>query len=297
MNSSSNASVDYLLLCTLALVFGASFIFTSVAVDSIAPFTVAASRLTLGAAFIFPIMWFNRQRLPAIGPIWYFILGSAFFGNALPFTLISWGQIKVDAGLTAIFMAVMPLMTLLLAHLVTSDEKMNRYKLIGVLFGLVGVVVLIGWDRLGQLGDDMLRQYAIAGAALCYAVNAVITKKLLSVPRLSMIFALLLSASLMSLPFSLLLEQPWQNAPSTHSFLAIVCLALGPTALATLMILVIIDRRGASFLSQINFLVPLCGVLLARIFLSETLPTNAWVALIIILTGIALSRLGNRRVN
>lgn len=294
MNSSKNGVLDYLLLGLLAIIFGSSFIFTSVAVDSIAPLTVAASRLTLAAAIVLPIMLFSGQSLPASGRIWFFIISSAFFGNALPFTLISWGQIKVDAGLTAIFMAVMPLMTVTLAHLVTSDEKMNRYKLVGVLFGLVGVVVLIGWDQLGQLGDNMLRQYAIAGAALCYAVNAIITKQLIAIPRLSMIFALLLSASFMLLPFSLFIDQPWQSNPSFNSLLAIVGLALGPTAVATLMILVIIDRRGASFLSQINFLVPLCGILLARVFLNESLPANAWIALFIIMGGIALSRLGNR---
>ncbi len=292
--SARSGWVDYGLLALLSLIFGASFLFTSVAVESVAPLTVAASRLLLGALLIYPLMLLNGQSLPAFGRIWLFIGISAFFGNALPFALISWGQVKVDAGLTAIFMAVMPLITVLLAHAVTSDEKMNRYKLVGVLFGLAGVIVLIGWNQLGQLGDNMLRQYAIALAAFCYAINAIATKQLTGIPRLSMIFALLFAASVMLVPIALIIEQPWRSLPDQSALVSILCLAIGPTAFATLLILVIIDRRGASFLSQINFLVPICGIVLAGIFLDETLPARAWLALAVILTGIALSRLGNR---
>jgi len=284
---------DYLLLGGLALIFGLSFIFTNVAVQSIAPLSVATSRLLIACIFLYPIMRFYGQHLPGPGRIWVFIVAAALFGNSIPFALISWGQVKVDAGLTAILMAVMPLLTVLLAHVTTTDEKMNRFKFMGVLCGLLGVVVLMGWDQLGQLGDSMLRQYAIALAALCYAINAIITKHLTKLPRLPMMFALMLVGTAFLLPFALWIDQPWTASLDAKSASVVIALALGPTALATWMILTIIDRQGASFLSQINFLVPLSGVLMARIFLDETLPAKAWVALMIILVGIALSRLGN----
>lgn len=288
--------IDYLLLSGLALIFGLSFIFTNISVQSVGPLSVATSRLLLAFLILFPIMRFYGQRLPARGRVWWFIAAAAFFGNSLPFALISWGQVKVDAGLTAILMAIMPLMTVLLAHVTTVDEKMNRYKLIGVLCGLLGVAVLMGWEQLGQLGDSMLRQYAIAFAALCYAVNAIVTKHLTDVPRLPMMCALMLVATCLLLPFALWLEPPWHASPTTSALAAIVALAVGPTALATLIILTIIDRQGASFLSQINFLVPLSGVMMARIFLSESLPPSAWIALGVIMFGIGLSRLGNKAI-
>lgn len=284
---------DYLLLSGLAVIFGASFILTNVAVGSISPLTVAALRLVLAAAMLYPLMRIKNQALPSFGRVWIFIVAAALFGNALPFALISWGQVKVDAGLTAILMAVMPLITVLLAHATTTDEKMNRYKLIGVFCGLIGVVVLMGWDELGELGDNVLRQYAIAAAAGCYAVNAILTKRLTRVQRLPVMTALMLVAATMLVPFALLLESPWTLSPNIDAVASVVALAIGPTALATLIILNIIDRSGASFLSQINFMVPLSGVFLAWLFLDEVLPTNAWVALFIILTGIALSRQGN----
>lgn len=293
MKKLTSGLTDYVLLTGLAVIFGASFILTNVAVQSISPLTVATSRILLAAAMLYPLMRLKGQVLPAKGRIWLFIIAAAFFGNALPFALISWGQVSVDAGLTAILMAVMPLITVLLAHVTTTDEKMNRYKLIGVACGLIGVVVLMGWDQLGGLGDNMIRQYAIAIAAVCYAINSIITKQLTGVARLPMMTALMLAATFMLLPFALVLESPWTQTPSASAIGAVVTLAIGPTALATLIILNIIDRSGATFLSQINFIVPLAGVFMAWLFLDEVLPTSAWIALCIILVGIGLSRLGN----
>jgi len=293
MRNNRPTLIDYLLLSGLALVFGASFLFTSLAVRELPPLTVAVSRLALAAMLVSGLMLVQKKSLPKRGQIWWFIVGSAFFGNALPFALVAWGQVKVDAGLAAILMAVMPLITVVIAHALTVDEKLNRYKIVGVLCGLVGVVVLMGWNQLDHLGDSALRQYAIAIAAVSYAVNAIITKRLTSTNRVSMIAALLLVATAMLIPVAWWFGRSIDIVLTTQSVLSVLVLAIGPTALAMLVILVIIDRQGASFLSQINFFVPLFGVLLARVFLGETLPTNAWIALIVILFGVYLSRRGS----
>lgn len=285
---------DYALLIALAAVFGASFLFTGISVREIPPLTVVSGRLFVALLILYPTMRLSGQALPPIGPVWWPIAASAFFGNALPFTLVSWGQMRVDAGLTSIFMAFMPLATVVLAHTFTHDEKLDGWKMSGVLCGLFGVIVLFGTDALGGVGNDSVRQLAILAAAFCYAVNAIITRQLVRVPRQSMVAALILAGSAMMVPASLLLEQPWTLTPSAPALGALLALAIGPTALATLMILVIIDRQGASFLSQINFMVPIFGVAFAAIFLGERLASNAWIALILILVGIALSRRGSR---
>lgn len=294
MNIGGPKLPDYLLLTGLAIVFGASFMFTSIALKDFSPLTVAASRIGLAALLVYVFMKARNLSLPPPGRLWFYIVGSALFGNALPFALVSWGQVGVEAGLAAILMAIMPLFAVVIAHFSTADEKLNRYKLFGVILGLIGVVVLMGWNELGQLGDKMMRQYAIALAAVSYALNAILTKRLANTARLPMITALLLAGTAMILPFALILEQPWQTSPGVSSLLSVFVLALGPTALATWVILVIIDRQGASFLSQINFLVPVFGVLLARVFLGEKLPANAWIALGIILCAIAVARRGSR---
>lgn len=300
---------DYGLLISLSAMFGASFMFTRLALNDFSPLTVVTARLGIASLILLPLMLLAGQHLPA-GKIWKPIALCSFFGNALPFSLISWAQQEVDAGVTAIFMAFMPLATVVLAHRYTSDEKLNRLKAIGVVLGMAGVAVLMGGTVLNQLGDQGIRQLAIVAATVCYAINAILTRQLTSVPRRSLITALLLSATLMMIPVWLISKLPMLievlgtdvgtgaslRMPDLKAVLSVLLLAAGPTALATLMIIAIIDRQGASFLSQINFLVPLFGAFFGTVFLSERLPANAWLALMIILLGIALVRRGARSV-
>ena len=297
MRKQTPGSLDYILLTTLAVIFGLSFIFTSISVREIPPLTVTAARLFVALVIIYPIMRLHKQRLPPVGKIWIYIFLSGLLGNALPFALVSWGQVKVEAGLSAIFMAVMPLATIVFAQFLTNDERINRWKLAGVLLGFIGIIVLMGFDSLSDLGGETLRQLAILMAAISYALNAIVTRKLTSIPRYSMVSALMITACIMIVPASLILDNPWQLSISFESAFSILALAIGSTAIATLLILVIIDRSGATFLSQINFMVPLFGVLFGTMLLSETLSANAYVALLIIILALALSRYGQRKIN
>lgn len=286
---------DYGLLIGLSLIFGSSFIFTGISVRDVPPLTVVTLRLGIALIILYTMMVLSNQRLPAPGRIWLFIVTAAIFGNALPFSLITWGQVTVEAGLTAIFMAVMPLATIFLAQFFTSDERLNGWKITSVLCGLAGVIILMGPSALTAIGDDTVRQAAILIAAICYAINAIITRKLVSLPRLPMLSALMLSSTALMLPLCLLIDQPWQLSYTAPSLSSIFILAAGPTAFATWLILIIIDRQGASFLSQINFMVPLVGVAFGSIFLLERLPVNAYIALCVILIALALSKFGGPR--
>lgn len=297
MRNQSPNSLDYMLLFGLSAIFGMSFIFTNISVQEIPPLTVAAGRLLIALLIVYPIMRIQKQRLPAIGKIWLTIFLSGLLGNALPFALISWGQVKVEAGLAAIFMAVMPLATIVFAQFLTADERINRWKLIAVLLGFAGIVVLMGFDSLSELGDETLRQLAILLAAFCYALNAIVTRKLTSIPKYSMTSALMIAACVLIVPFSLVLDQPLSLSPTASSLMAILALAIGPTAIATMLILIIIDRSGATFLSQINFMVPLLGVVFGAVLLQEKLSANAYWALVIIILALAMSRYGQKQTS
>ena len=297
MRNQSPNSLDYMLLFGLSAIFGMSFIFTNISVQEIPPLTVAAGRLLIALLIVYPIMRIQKQRLPAIGKIWLTIFLSGLLGNALPFALISWGQVKVEAGLAAIFMAVMPLATIVFAQFLTVDERINRWKLIAVLLGFAGIVILMGFDSLSDLGDETLRQLAILLAAFCYALNAIVTRKLTSIPKYSMTSALMIAACVLIVPFSLVLDQPLSLSPTASSLMAILALAIGPTAIATMLILIIIDRSGATFLSQINFMVPLLGVVFGAVLLQEKLSANAYWALVIIILALAMSRYGQKQTS
>ena len=264
---------------------------TKVAVADVPPTTIAFARIAIATAIIFAVMIAVGQTLMSVWGHWKMILAASLFGNAFPFTLISWGQARVDAGLTAILMAVMPLITILLAHYFTQDEKLNVFRVVGFCFGLLGVAVLIGFDKLATLGEEIIRQYAIMAAACCYAVNAILSKYIVALPRQATSAALLLLSALALLPFSIYFDQPWTLEISAISWLMILLLGILPTAIGLLMVFAIVERQGAGFLSQINFLVPVFGVFWAIVFLSETLPSNAILALIIILAGVGIARI------
>ena len=286
---------DYFLLVMLAAIFGSSFMLIGVIVTEMPSLTLVVARLAIAAVIFLVAMVWVGQRLPPFGRIWIFIIGAAICGNALPFFLISWGQERVDAGLAAIFMACMPLITIVMAHFFTNNEKLTVYKVIGFCFGFVGVVLMIGFDKLGNLGDETLRQYAIILAAASYAINAIVSKSLVKVPRLAMMAALMLVSILLVFPFGLMNSEFSQvlsaPLPSFKVLISLIALGVLPTAIGTIMIFMIISRNNASFLSQINFMVPLFGVFWSMIFLSEVLPPNAIAALVLILAGVAIARI------
>lgn len=290
MADSRPGAGDYALLLTLAAIWGSSFLFIKLSVETVPAATTTAIRLAVAAIFLLAVAWRAGQAMPRGRRLWGLILIAALFGNALPFTLISWGEEAIDSGLAAILIAVMPLSTILLAHVFTHDEKLNARKAAGVALGFAGIVVLIGPEKLTRLGDDTLRQLAVAGAAFCYGINAIVTKSLVGLPRRALAAAVMTASALMLLPVSLLLDRPWELQASAQSLLSILALGVAHTAIGTLMLFAIIGRQGASFFSQINFLVPVFGVFWGVALLAERPPADAYWALALILAGVALAR-------
>ena len=282
--------VDYALLFGLAALWGSSFIFIKISVDSIPPLTQTTYRLFVGMCFTWLIFAFYREALPRSPRIWCLIALSALVGVALPFFLISWGQTVVAPGLTAIFMAIMPLGTLLMAHFFTKDEKFSKWKLIGVGFGIFGIVLLVGPALLGQLGGDLLHQGAILLGALCYALNAVVTKYLLEVPKLVLVMFLMTFAFIMVLPVAFIQEGSFHFDYDLLPMGAVFVLAVFHTVIAGFVLVLIVERQGANFFSQINLLVPQFGVLWAFLIFSERPSINAGIALIFILAGVIVAR-------
>jgi drug/metabolite transporter (DMT)-like permease len=277
------------LLVLLACIFGSNFMMTKITVTQMPPAFVVSARLAVATVVLVVVMLITRAPLPR-GKIWIAILASGFFGHTLPFTLLAYGQQVVDAGIAAILMATMPLFTLLLAQLFTHDERPNRNATAGFAIALSGIILLVGPARLAQFDPASLAQIIIALAAISYGVNSIITKSLLSVRWEGVAAAFMGTAFLLSLP-ALFLEDAakWPEATST-AWAALAYTGVGPTATGAVLVVWLVRRAGASFTSQINFIVPVVGTVLAIVFLGERLPANAWIALITILTGVALAR-------
>lgn len=283
---------DYLLLCALGAIWGGSFMLIKVAGTDYPPLTMTALRLLCGAAVLYAVtLWLGENiRLNAV-TFWTIFL-AGLFGNALPFSLITWGEVTVDAGLAAILMGIMPMATLVLAHFFSDNERLNGRKLIGVTAGIAGLAILTGPAVLHDLGRDGIRQLAIVGAAVCYAINAILMKRLVHLPRRAAGAAILAVGAAQMLPLSLWFDQPLHLSPGWTPTMAVAGLALLSTAMAALLMFAVLERQGAGFFGQVNFLVPLFGVAWAALVLSEHPGSNAYIALACILAGILVSRGG-----
>ncbi len=275
---------------TLGLIWGGTFMVVAMALEGYGPVTVATSRTTLGAVMLLVLMRLTGRRIPSLTPA---LLSSIFFigilSTAVPFMLLSWGQQFVPSAFAGLSMAAIPLMVLPLAHFF-SDEPMNLRRLVGVCLGFSGALVLIG-PGLAQLGQGMqpLAQMACVTAALCYASSSILTRRCPPIEPMALAALTLLVGAVLLIPIMLLTEglPSWQG---TRPSLALIVLGLVPTAFATLLRVSITRSAGSVFLTLVNYQVPVWSMVFGAWILSEALPLRFYIALAMILTGLAISQ-------
>jgi len=282
---------DYGLLAALGLVWGSSFLLIKLAVATIPPITVATARIGIGALMLVVIVAARGRSWPRGRREWLLLLVMGAIGNAIPFSLINWGETHIDSGLTAILMSTVPLATIMLAPAFVRDEPITPGKLLGVVLGMTGVAVLIGPGALMGAHSELLGEIAVTGATLCYAVNGLVARRLPPMPVEVISAGCLLCATLVGLPFSLVADRPWQAAPSTLSLAALVLLGVLNTAGGYLLLFRLVIRAGAGFASLNNFLVPLFGVMWGALLLGERPSPRALAGLLLIFGGLAAVRL------
>lgn len=284
-------ALAWALLLALVSMWGSSFLFIKLGVATVPPATLVAARLGIGALILVAVMRWRGLRFPAPGAIWLRYLALALVGNAIPFYLITWGQRVVDSALAGILMAVMPLATLVLAHLLVHGERMTAGRVIGFIAGFAGIVVLMtGRGTTGGGEVALVYPLAVLCGALCYAANSVMTRLLARGDVLVASAGTLLLATLVSVPVALYADRPWTLAPSASSLAAIAWLGVGPTAVATLCYFRLIGLAGPTFMSLVNYLSPPVAVFLGVSLLGERPHISAYAGLALILAGIAVSQ-------
>ena len=297
MTTPSPTPLAWALLCLLGLIWGGSFLGVEMALTGFGPLTVAALRITTAAIILIAVAMISGDGLPPTDTtrgrrVWLHCLGMAVFSNALPFSLLSWGQEHVTSGYAGITMAVVPLLVLPLAHFFVPGERLTTRKGFGFLIGFVGVVLLTGPGAvIGAVNDDLvgLARIACVTASASYACGAIITRLAPSGPYLSFAAGGLLLASFMIVPIALLVEgvPAWPDLPA---LLGVLYLGLFPTALATFLLVYVIQSAGPSFMSLVNYQVPVWAILIGMVVLDEQLPPQFIGALALILAGLAVSQ-------
>lgn len=281
---------DWTLLLILALIWGGAFIFIHVAVREVPPLTYVWLRLTIAAAALWLYVAWKGEGVGLPRSVWGAILVLTLFNNVVPFILFGWGQTRIASGLAAILNATTPIWGVVVAHILTDDERITPRKLAGVLLGFGGVALMIGPSVIQTPGGDTLAMLACITASLCYAVAGVWARrfKKVGLPPVAVANGQLTAGAAMMLPIAMIADRPWeQPLPGLEAWGAIATLALLCTALGYILYFRLIDRAGATNALLVTLLVPPVALLLGALLLGEAIEPRDIAGLALIALGFA----------
>lgn len=280
---------DYILLLGAAGMWGGTFLLNEIALDDFSPVAIAAYRISL-AAIILSIFCILKGLTPSMNLRTFGLIALiSVLNSVVPFSLIGWGQLRIDSATTAILLASSPFFSLLLSHFMTNDDRFTWKKFVGLVFGFLGVVCLM-WQGLTEEGGSLFGMLAVVCAAACYSLSAVLIRRLGPMPSLLLVASSLAIASFMLLPVLLWWYPPWTQSYSTSTLSAVLFLAIGPTAIAYVLRVKIVQNNGAVFMSNVGYLIPLFAVFWGWLFVSQTPSLVMWVSLALIFTGIGIGQ-------
>jgi len=285
--------IDISKLLFVGALWGASFIFMSMALHSYGPVSIAAWRISLAAVVLLLVCLLSGKSLPRSSQDWIKLTLIGFLNSALPFFLISWGLQFISSAESAVLMATGTFSALILSHFFSADERINPTRALGVLTGFAGVLVLVITTLLDTGLGAFKGQLAVMLAGVSYATSSVMTRRIAHIPSLPAATGIMLSASLYMMFLAWLFEQPFTIQAERSAMLAIVFLGVFSTALALAIRLNIIRHNGAVFMSQVGYLVPMFGVFWSWLFLSEVIGIQTLAALGLIFLGITITRRGS----
>ncbi|MGY6534992.1 MAG: DMT family transporter [Pararhodobacter sp.] len=265
---------EWAMLLTLAMLWGGSFFFNEIAVREVPVFTTVAVRVGLAALILLAVLRLRGEALPRRAAVWLAFAGMGLLNNAIPFSLFVWGQREVASGVASILNASTPLFTVLLAHLLTRDERLTPAKALGVAVGFVGVAVLIGPTEPGAMDVSLMAQLACVGGGLSYACAGLFGRRFraLGVSPLGAATGQVIASSLILIPLALLIDRPLaMPLPSPAALCALIGVGALSTALAYVLYFRILSAAGATNLLLVTFLIPVSAILLGTVFLGEVL--------------------------
>jgi drug/metabolite transporter (DMT)-like permease len=274
------------MLVLISFTWGLSFFFIEIGLRELGPFTLVFYRISIATLIAIVWLYASGRRLPVDRLSWkkFFILGA--MNNLIPFSLISWGQVYIDSGLASILNATTPLFSVVIAHFLTRDEHMTRYRVVGVLLGIVGVSLLVGPEAIYGLSANALGQFAILGAALSYACGGIYTRHLKDMPLLVAMTGTLIAASVLTFPLAVIYEFPLRTDMQLTTLGALLGMSVFGTAFAYMLYFYVIRRVGATNALLVTFLVPVTALMMGVMILGESLSQHALLGMFVIFAGL-----------
>jgi drug/metabolite transporter (DMT)-like permease len=285
------------LLLLLALIWGGSFLSNRAALAEVGVLTTVAFRVAGASLALWAYIWARGLSVPRDARYLGLFLTMGFLNNVIPFTLIVWGQTRVESGLASILNAATAIFTVLLTALLFPDERMTARKAIGVGLGFLGVALAMGLTHLGALDPRSLGQLAILGAALSYAAAAAFARVAVRGLRPEVSAAgMLTGASVVMVPLALFIEGPPSLAYAPATWAALAYLAFAASALAYLLYYAVLQAAGAGNLSLVTLLIPPIAIVLGAAVYGEALHVTAYLGFGLLALGLLIldGRIGGK---
>lgn len=278
----------------LGFVWGSTFLVISMALVDIPPFWLATYRLVI-AAFIMAVFWarsgFRLVVDPARKPHPGALIWAGAISTGVPYLLLNWGQQHVTSGFAGTAMAAVPLVVLPMAHFMVAGERLSLRAIIGVSLGFIGVFLLVGGDALTSSGAalEFWGRIACLAVAFCYALNSITIRRIPPIDAIGLTTVMLGVGAVITLPVSIAMEGA-PPIPGVHALGALLFLGVISTAAMNVLRVLVIRSAGPTFMTLVNYQVPVWSVVLGAVILNEPLPHSLLIALILILGGVAISQ-------
>lgn len=291
----SGHAVELALLLLLATLWGGSYTFIKIGVETIPPLTLIAGRTLIAGAILLAVIRWRGLKLPRDRDSWRKFLFQACLNSVVPFTLIAWAERSVDAGLAAILNATTPVFVFLITLALTRSREVDLRKAFGVAAGLAGITLVVGMQALAGFGTELVAQLAIVLATVCYAWAALFGRNFTGFdPLIPAAGSLICGAALLT-PVALVVDRPWTLSPSQDSLFALLALAAVSTALAFAIYFRLIRTLGPVGTTAVSYLRVPVGVAIGIVFLGERLSPTAWAGLTLVILGVIAMTLPERK--
>ena len=275
---------DYTLLTILALIWASAFFNIKIATYSYGPVSIAFFRIFFGAIPVIFLCLYKKIKIEAFTKDWFWFASIGVINLVIPFFLIAYGVQKVQSNLAAILMASTPLSATILAHFFTKYEKINFTKVIGVLIGFFGIIVLFS-DNILIDNENFFYALMILLGSTFYVIGGLLTLKISKKRNENVTASILIWGTIVVFPIAMLFEQPWNFNLRLDSTISLIYLGIFPTGVAWLLRFHILKKNGLVFQAQVAYLIPIFGVILGYIFLKEIITLKVLIALVTVIIG------------
>lgn len=278
-----------LVFLLLGAIWSSSFMWIKIAVQEVGPITLVAFRVLFGLLFGIVIIIIQRAQWPRSFQEWSPLLLLGITNVAIPFFLISWGEQSIDSAVAAILDATVPLFTILIAHYLLHDDKMTWPKVLGLLIGFAGVIILMSKD-IGASVGSVLGQLAVVLACAFYAGSSVFARKTTeNTPSILRSAGPLVSATVIMWLATIFVESPLKIPQVAITWIALLFLGILGSGLAFVMSYYLIHEIGPTRTSMVTYLFPLGGVILGVAFLNEELSWQLLAGAVLIIASLVVA--------